>query len=95
MDQLLETIFDPKRAVELRNASTQITKQDGTQIAGLIAAEAPGSVTLKLPGGVEMPVLRRDIKAMKTLPTSLMPEGLESVITVQEAVDLLARMTGR
>jgi hypothetical protein len=32
---------------------------------------------------------------MKTLPTSLMPEGLESVITAQEAADLLARMTGR
>ena len=95
MDQLLEAIFDPNRAVELRNASTQITRQDGTQIAGLIAAEAPGSVTLKLPGGVEFPVLRRDIKEMKTLPTSLMPEGLESVITAQEAADLLARMTGR
>jgi putative heme-binding domain-containing protein len=95
MDQLLEAIFDPNRAVELRNASTQITRQDGTQIAGLIAAEAPGSVTLKLPGGVEFPVLRRDIKEMKTLKTSLMPEGMESVITAQEAADLLARMTGR
>ena len=47
----------------------------------MLAAEAPGNVTLKLPGGVEFPLLRRDIKAMKTLPTSLMPEGLESVIT--------------
>jgi hypothetical protein len=32
---------------------------------------------------------------MKTLTTSLMPEGLESVITPQEAADLLARITGR
>jgi len=44
---------------------------------------------------LEWPALRRDIKEMKTLKTALMPECLESVITAQEATDLLTRMTGR
>jgi hypothetical protein len=32
---------------------------------------------------------------MKTLPTSLMPEGMESVVSPQDAADLLARIQGR
>lgn len=94
-DQILEAIFDPNRAVEMRNAATQITRTDGTTIAGLISAETPASISLRLPGGVDMPIPRASIREMKTLTTSLMPEGLESVITPQEAADLLARITGR
>jgi len=94
-DQILEAIFDPNRAVEMRNAATQITRTDGGVIAGLISAETPASVVLRLPGGVDMPVPRSMIREMKTLTTSLMPEGLESVITPQEAADLLAKITGR
>lgn len=94
-DQILEAIFDPNRAVEVRNAATQITRTDGTTIAGLISAETPASISLRLPGGVDMPIPRASIREMKTLTTSLMPEGLESVITPQEAADLLAKITGR
>ena len=94
-DQILEAIFDPNRAVELRNASTQVTRTDGTIMAGLLSAETPTSVTLRLPGGVEMPMPRSQIREMKTLPTSLMPEGFESLLTPQDAADLLARIAGK
>ena len=95
VEQILEAIFDPNRAVELRNAATQITGKDGSVIAGLIATETPGAITLRLPGGVEMPFPRVGIQSMKTLPTSLMPEGMESVVSPQDAADLLARIQGR
>ena len=94
-DQILEAIFDPNRAVELRNASTQVTRTDGSIMAGLLSAETPTSVTLRLPGGVEMPMPRSQIREMKTLPTSLMPEGFESLLTPQDAADLLARIAGK
>lgn len=95
VEQILEAIFDPNRAVELRNAATQITQTDGSLLVGLIAAETPGAITLKLPGGVEMPVPRARIRETRTLSTSLMPEGLESVVSTQDAADLLARLRGR
>ncbi len=95
MEQILEAIFDPNRAVEVRNAATQITRKDGAVIAGLIAAETPNAVSLRLPGGVELPFPRAEIQSMKTLTTSLMPEGMESVVTPQDAADLLARIQGR
>jgi putative heme-binding domain-containing protein len=89
-EQLIEAIFDPNRAVEVRNAATQITKKDGSLVLGLIVTETPGNVALRLPGGVEQIVLRGDIKEMKTLTTSLMLIGLESVVSPQECADLLA-----
>ena len=89
-EQLIEAIFDPNRAVEVRNAATQVTKKDGSVLLGLLVTETPGNIALRLPGGVEQVVLRGDIKEMKTLTTSLMLVGLESVITPQECADLLA-----
>jgi putative heme-binding domain-containing protein len=89
-EQLIEAIFDPNRAVELRNAATQVTRKDGTVNLGLLVTETPGNIALRMPGGAEQVVLRADIREMKTLNTSLMLVGLESVITPQECADLLA-----
>ncbi|MDZ4404631.1 PVC-type heme-binding CxxCH protein [Prosthecobacter sp.] len=88
-EQLIEAIFDPNRAVEQRNAATQVTKKDKTMIVGQLASETPGNITIRMPGGAEMVVLRSDIQDMKTLTTSIMPEGLESVLTMQDVADVL------
>lgn len=89
-DQLLEAIFDPNRAVELRNAAIEICKKDGGVVLGLVALETPVAVTLRLAGGLEMAVPRADIVGQRQLPVSLMPDGLEAVVTEQDAADLLA-----
>ncbi len=88
-EQLIEAIFDPNRAVEQRNAATQVTKKDKTLVVGQLAAETPGNITIRLPGGAEVVVLRADIQEFKTLTTSIMPEGLESVLSAQEVADVL------
>ena len=89
-EQLIEAIFDPNRAVEQRNAATRVTKQDQAIIVGQLTAETPGNITLRLPGGAEIVVLRSDIRELKTLTTSIMPEGLESVLSAQDVADVLA-----
>lgn len=94
-EQLIEAIFDPNRAVEQRNAATQVTKKDKTLVVGQLASETPGNLTIRMPGGAEIVVLRTDIQEMKTLPTSIMPEGLESVLTAQDVADVLAFVSGR
>jgi putative heme-binding domain-containing protein len=88
-EQLIEAIFDPNRAVEQRNAATQVTKKDKTLVVGQLASETPGNLTIRLPGGAEIVVLRSDIQELKTLTTSIMPEGLESVLTAQDVADVL------
>ncbi len=89
-EQLIEAIFDPNRAVEQRNAATQLTKKDKSMIVGQLASETPGNLTLRLPGGADIVVLRADVASLKTLTTSLMPDGLESVLSAQDLVDVLA-----
>lgn len=88
-EQLIEAIFDPNRAVEQRNAATQVTKKDKTLVVGQLASETPGNITIRMPGGAEIVVLRADIQELKTLTTSIMPEGLESVLTAQDVADVL------
>lgn len=94
-EQIVEAIFDPNRAVEQRNAATQVTKKDGSVLLGLITAETPNHLTLRAVGGLELVVAKAEIKDSKLLPVSLMPEGLESVLTEQDCADLLALIMGR
>lgn len=89
-EQLIEAIFDPNRAVEQRNAATQVTKKDKSLLVGQLVSETPGNLTLRLPGGAEILILRTDVETLKTLTTSLMPEGLESVLSAQDVADVLA-----
>lgn len=89
-EQLIEAIFDPNRAVEQRNAATQVTKKDKSMIVGQLTSETPGNITIRLPGGADIVVLRTEIQTLKTLTSSIMPEGLESVLTAQDVVDVLA-----
>lgn len=95
MEQILEAIFDPNKAVEQRHVTTEITQTDGRVLAGLISADTPGGLSLRLPGGGVVPVPRAKIRTVKTLSISLMPEGLEASLTAQETADLLARIRRR
>lgn len=57
---------------------------------GLIAAESASSLTLVRAEGVTETVLRRDIAHLSGSGLSLMPEGMESAITVEQMADLIA-----
>jgi putative membrane-bound dehydrogenase-like protein len=93
--QLIEAIFDPNRAVEQRYTVTAFVLEDGTAVSGLIVAEAPGSVTVRMAGGVERVFRRDEIDESQQLTTSLMPAGLEAVISLQDCADLLAALRVR
>jgi putative heme-binding domain-containing protein len=64
--------------------------KNGTELSGLIAGETANNITLRLPGGAELPVLRGDIAEEKPAGRSLMPEGLETVLKPQDVADLIA-----
>jgi len=55
----------------------------------VIAVETPTSITLRRAGGAAETLLRSDIDELTSTGKSIMPEGLESQITVQEMADLL------
>ncbi|MEQ1861468.1 MAG: PVC-type heme-binding CxxCH protein [Chthoniobacteraceae bacterium] len=90
IDWLLTAIFDPNAAIEDRYKAQTIKLKAGGEMAGLISAETANNVVLKLPGGVELPVLRGDIASQQPSNRSLMPEGVETVMKPQDVADLLA-----
>ena len=56
----------------------------------MIVSEDVRNVTLSLPTGETIAFPRTKVKGMTGLKRSLMPEGLEQAISVDEMADLLA-----
>jgi putative membrane-bound dehydrogenase-like protein len=89
-DQVLSNILDPNREVAPNFVGYTVETKDGRTLDGIIAGESAGSVTLKRAEGVTETVLRRDIVSISGSGLSLMPEGVESAITVEQMADLIA-----
>lgn len=89
-DDFLLAIIDPNAAVEPRFLAYNIETKDDRSLVGVISAETATSLTLSQPGGIQEKILRSDIAEIKATGLSLMPEGFEQAITVQELADLIA-----
>jgi putative heme-binding domain-containing protein len=68
---------------------------DGRILNGLLAAENSESVTLRQPEGREVTVPRSEIDELKATSKSLMPEGIERDVTVEQMADILAFLKNR
>jgi putative membrane-bound dehydrogenase-like protein len=90
---LLSDILDPNRAVEERWSVYTLETQDGRFFTGLIGSETASSLVMKLPGGFSETVSRDQIIKLETSGMSLMPVGLEEIISVTEMTDLIAFLT--
>jgi putative membrane-bound dehydrogenase-like protein len=91
-EQLIESIFDPNRAVEKRYTVTVVELDDGTSHSGVVIAETPGVIVLRMAGGAEKLIKRGEIEDLTALKTSIMPVGLESLVTLQDCADILAAL---
>ena len=89
-DSLLERILDPNREVAPQYQTYVFEIENGTTLTGIIHEETPEEVTVRMPGGIDQTFPRKQVKSMKGLGQSLMPEGLETTLSVQEMADLLA-----
>ena len=92
---LLSDILDPNRMFEARWSAYAIETKDGRALSGLIQSETSDSVVLAMMGGAKETISRSDIKEMKSLDRTLMPDGLEAAITKEQMSDLLAFLLGK
>ncbi len=88
--QLLTDILEPSRAIDNSYVSYSVTTRDGQSLVGIIAAETALSITLKQPEAKTVSLLRGDIDEIRSNGVSLMPEGLEKNISLQEMADLIS-----
>lgn len=89
-DALLYDMLDPNRRVDPQFTEYIVVTTDGRLFNGLMIAESTDSVTLRQPEGREQIIPRTDIEELKTTNKSLMPEGIERDVSVEQMADLLA-----
>ncbi len=87
---LVTHILDPNRAVEDRYMMYAATLLDGRSLAGMLAAEAGNSITLRGLDGAEHVILRNELRLFVSSGRSLMPEGLEAALEPAAMADLIA-----
>jgi putative membrane-bound dehydrogenase-like protein len=85
LDALLHNVIDPNEVIGNGNEATEVELKDGTVLAGRVVEDAPTRLRLLAAGPVEHVIARGDIAVkegkprIRTLPSSLMPEGLEAM----------------
>ncbi|WP_166647113.1 PVC-type heme-binding CxxCH protein [Prosthecobacter fusiformis] len=86
---LLTAILEPHKEVASQYIAYTVNTKDGQTLSGIIAKDDASSMTLKMMGGAEITVQRSNIQGSTSNGQSLMPEGLEQGMTVQEMADLI------
>ncbi len=89
-DSLLRAILDPHRDVAPSYIAFDVTTKEGNAYTGLISRDDVTHLSLKIMGGAEVTLPRSQVRGSSSSGKSLMPEGLESGLSVQEMADLLA-----
>ncbi|MBI1914012.1 MAG: HEAT repeat domain-containing protein [Planctomycetes bacterium] len=89
-EMLLGDILNPNQAIDSNYVNYLVTTKSGKSLTGIIAAETVASITLKRAENQTDVVLRQDIDEITSTGASLMPEGLEKMISIEEMADLLS-----
>lgn len=86
---LLTAILEPHKEVASQYISYTIQTKDGQTLTGLISQDDASSMTIKMMGGALITVQRSNIQGSSSTGQSLMPEGIEQGMTVEDMADLL------
>lgn len=93
--EILMNVLDPSRSVENNFRTYQVLTTDGKVVNGMLAGESANTIRIINTQGKEEQVLRADIEEMNASVKSLMPEGFEGSISMQEMADLLTFLNNR
>ena len=88
-ESLLISILDPNRDVNANYFGYKIRTRDRKNYLGTVPFETTSSLTIGLPGGKEESILKAEIEEIRSTGMSLMPVGLEKMISVEQMTDLI------
>ena len=89
-EKLLNSILDPSANIEPGFTAYFCETKSGEQLYGIIGGESGGSIVFKLADATTRNILRSDIVKLESSKSSLMPDGLEALLTPQSLADLIA-----
>jgi len=92
---LVESILQPSRTIAPSYQAMTVLLADGLSVTGVVLAENDEQLTLADNQGKKHVLEKSEIEARQPQSTSVMPEGLEKPLSVEEFVDLIAFMAGQ
>ena len=92
-DELLNHILDPSRDVESNFRAYKVVTIDGALYSGMLAAESKTTIELVDTQGERKKLLREDVEELVMSRKSVMPEGFESSINLNDMANLLEFLT--
>jgi putative heme-binding domain-containing protein len=87
---LLASILDPGREVAPDGMGVVVVTTGGQTLTGLLAEETLTAVRLRRAEGLEDVVPRGEVEALRPTRKSLMPDGLEQLLSPQDVADLIS-----
>ena len=88
-ETIMVNVLDPNREVNPQFVNYIVLTEDGRAMTGMIASESASSITLRRAENATDTVLRVDMDEMQSTGQSIMPEGLEKVISQQAMADII------
>ena len=89
-EKLLVNILDPNADIQPGFQAYNVLLESGEVLTGLLVGETATSVSIKSAKGITQTVSRLEIEQLRNSNLSLMPEGLESILTQQDLADVVA-----
>jgi putative heme-binding domain-containing protein len=86
---LLKSIVYPSEGIAFNNEGYELKLKDGSTLTGIIASKTETDILLKFPGGAKQSLKTSDVKSIKQLKVSMMPEGLHESMSTQDLANLL------
>lgn len=90
LDLLLSNLLDPNLVIGKDYQARNLLTRDGRALTGLLIEDSPQRVVLRVAGGKDEVVPRRDMLDLSASEVSLMPEALETTVRRDELRDLIA-----
>jgi putative membrane-bound dehydrogenase-like protein len=91
---LLLHIIVPEYEIMPIYTAYNVETREGQGFTGLLAAETPDAITLRLAQAIDQRIPRSEIASMQTSRLSLMPQELEKAMSRQDLADLISFLKG-
>lgn len=92
---LYESVLYPSESIARDFDTWEIVKKSGETFVGVIQGQTARGLDLVNPGGQHTEIPHDAVTAMRRIPTSLMPMGLDQTLAPEELRDLLAWLLTR
>jgi len=89
-EQLLSNVFNPSLVIGPGYQVTTVVTGDGRSLTGLIAEDNDERIVIRMPGEGQETIPRHNVKYTRASKLSMMPEGIEALLSKKDLADLFA-----